>query len=368
MADTTGEGVRQLSRVEGFTYDALPGRVVFGSGSRKSLAAEAEALGAERILVIADRAEDALASEIGAVLGDLVVSRFDQVAQHVPVPLAEAAAAQARDVGADTVLTIGGGSATGFGKAVVLNVGIKQIAVPTTYAGSEMTPIWGMSDGDRKQVGVDARAKPALVVYDPELTLTLPPRIAGPSGMNALAHAVEALYGPGANPFISFMALEGIRVLHRGLPAVVADPDDLDARTDGLYGAYLGGVVLGTGGTALHHKTCHVLGGMFNLDHGGMNAAVLGHAVAYNAPAIEEIIQDMAAVIDVPARQVPAALFDLASAIGAPTSLEALGMPADGLDEAARRVVIEAAANVRPPMEDGIRQMLDDAFHGRRPA
>lgn len=355
-------------RVEGFTYDALPGRVVFGAGSRKSLAAEAATLGAKRILVVADRAEDALAAEIGAVLGDLVVGRFDDVAQHVPVPLAQAAAAQARDLGADAVLTIGGGSATGLGKAVVLDLGIKQIAVPTTYAGSEMTPIWGMSDGDRKQVGIDARVKPTLVVYDPELTLTLPPRIAGPSGMNALAHAVEALYGPGANPFISFMALESIRVMYRGLPAVVVDPDDLSARTDVLYGAYLGGVVLGTGGTALHHKTCHVLGGMFNLDHGGMNAAVLGHAVAYNAPAIDEIIDRIAAVIGVAAGDVPAAFFDLAGTIGAPTSLEALGMPADGLDEATRRVVIEAAANVRPPTEDGIQRMLDNAFHGRRPA
>jgi len=351
-----------------FAYDALPGRVVFGAGSRRSLASEAEALGAQRILIIADQATGALASEVIAILGGLVAGRFDEVVQHVPAHLARAAAAQAREVGADTVLTIGGGSATGFGKAVVLEAGIRQIAVPTTYAGSEMTAIWGLSDGDRKQVGVDAAAKPALVVYDPELTLTLPAGIAGPSGMNALAHAVEALYGPGANPFISFIALESIRVMYRGLPAVVAEPHDLAARTDVLYGAYLGGVVLGTGGTALHHKACHVLGGMFNLDHGGMNAAVLGHALAYNAPAIGEIINNIAAVIDVAAREVPAAFFDLAGAIGAPTSLEALGMPADGLDEAARRVVIEAAANVRPPTEDGIRQMLDDAFSGRRPA
>ncbi len=350
-----------------FTYDTLPGRVVFGAGARKSLAAEAEALGAERILIIADQATDAVASEISAILGDRVAGRFDEVAQHVPLQLARSAAATAREAGADTVLTIGGGSATGFGKAVVLEAGIRQIAVPTTYAGSEMTPIWGVSDGDRKQVGVDAAAKPALVVYDPELTLTLPAAIAGPSGMNALAHAVEALYGPGANPFISFMALESIRVMYRGLPAVAVEPGDLAARTDVLYGAYLGGVVLGTGGTALHHKTCHVLGGMFNLDHGGMNAAVLGHALAYNAPAIGGIIDDIAAVIDAPAGEVPAAFFDLAGAIGAPTSLEALGMPAGGLDEATRRVVIEAAANVRPPTEDGIRQMLDDAFHGRRP-
>ena len=250
---------------------------------------------------------------------------------------------------------------------MVLAVGIKQIAVPTTYAGSEMTPIWGISDGDRKQVGTDPRVKPALVVYDPELTLTLPPRVAGPSGMNALAHAVEGLYGPGANPFISFMALESIRVLYRGLPAVVAHPDDLGARTEVLYGAYLGGVVLATAGTALHHKTCHVLGGMFNLDHGGMNAVVLGHALAYNAPAISDIIDEISGVIDVTATEVPAAFFDLARAIDAPDSLKALGMPADGLDEAARRVVTEATANVRTPTEGGIRRMLDDAFHGRRP-
>lgn len=351
-----------------FTYDALAGRVVFGVGSRQRLASEAEAMGAERILVIAGRDEDALADEVGGILGGLVVGRFSDVVQHVPVHKAEAAAAQAREIGSDTVLTIGGGSATGFGKAVVLDAGVRQIAVPTTYAGSEMTSIWGMSDGDRKRVGVDARAKPALVVYDPELTLTLPPHIAGPSGMNALAHSVEGLYGPGANPFIAFMALESIRVLYRGLPTVVCSPQDIEARAEVLYGAYLGGVVLATGGTALHHKTCHVLGGMFNLDHGGMNAVVLGHALAYNAPALGEIIDRIAAVLEVHADDVASAFFDLAGAMGAPTSLEALGMPADGLDEATRRVVIEAAANVRPPEEDGIRRMLDDAFHGRRPA
>ena len=350
-----------------FTYDALAGRVVFGAGSRKTMAAEAGALGARRIVVIADRAEDVIASEISAVLGDLVVGRFDKVAQHVPAELAATAVAQVRELDADTVLTIGGGSATGLGKAVVRELDIEQIAVPTTYAGSEMTALWGISEGGHKRVGVEARVKPALVVYDPELTLTLPAHISGPSGMNAMAHAVEALYGPGANPFVTFMALEGIRVLYRGLPAVVADPGDLAARTDVLYGAYLGGVVLAGGGTALHHKTCHVLGGMFNLDHGGMNAAMLGHAVAYNAPAIGEITARIAEAIDTDPADVPAAFFDLAAAIGAPTSLEALGMPAEGIDEATPRVVTEAAGNVRPPTTDGIRQMLDDAFCGRRP-
>ena len=205
---------------------------------------------------------------------------------------------------------------------------MRQVALPTTYAGSEMTTIWGLTDGGHKRTGKDRRVKPEVVVYDPELTLTLPPAIAGPSGMNALAHCVEALYGPGANPVVSLMALEGIRALHSSLPAVCATPGDLAARTDALYGAYLAGVALASGGTALHHKACHVLGGMFGLDHGWMNAVVLGHTLAYNAPAIPEVMADIETTLGTD--DAPGALFDLAAAIGAPTSLAAIGMPADG--------------------------------------
>ena len=266
------------------------------------------------------------------------------------------------------MLTIGGGSATGFGKAVRLDLDVRFVAVPTTYAGSEMTSIWGRTDGDDKRTGIDVRVKPDTVVYDPELTLSLPPSIAGPSGMNALAHCVEALYAPGADPVVSLHALAGVRALAAGLPRVCGADDGLDARSDVLYGAYLAGVSLGAAGTALHHKACHVLGGMFGLGHGDMNAVVLGHAVAYNAPAIPDVMDDLGTALAVAADEVPAALFDLSAAIGSPTSLEEIGMPADGIDEAARRIVDAAAANVRPPVEPEIRQMLDDAFHGRRPS
>ena len=186
--------------------------------------------------------------------------------------------------------------------------------------------------------------------------------------MNAVAHCVEALYGPGANPVISLHALEGIRALAAGLPVVCGPDDGIPARTDVLYGAYLAGVALASGGTALHHKTCHVLGGMFDLNHGDMNAVVLGHALAYNAPAIPELMGPIGSALGVDGGEAPEAIFELARSIGAPTSLEAIGMPADGIDAAARRVVEEAAANVRPPDEASIRQMLDDAYHGRRPA
>ncbi len=348
-----------------FAYDAVPGRVVFGAGSRRSLPAEVDTLGAHRVLVIAGPDEDRLADEVAGLLGGRVAGRFRDVVQHVPVAQADQARRMARDLDADAVLTIGGGSATGFGKAVALEVDVRQVAVPTTYAGSEMTTIWGLTEGTHKRTGTDPHVKPELVVYDPELTLTLPPRIAGPSGMNALAHCVEALYGPGANPVVSLMALEGIRALHSSLPRVCAEPGDVDARSDALYGAYLAGVALASGGTALHHKTCHVLGGMFGLDHGGMNAVVLGHALAYNAPALPDVVGDIAAALG--SDDAPGALYDLAAALGAPTSLAAIGMPADGLDAAAEQVVTAAAGNVRPPERDAIRRMLDDAFHGRRP-
>ena len=355
-----------------FTYDAIGGRVVFGAGTRRTLADEVAALGGERVVLIASELEEAIAAELAGLLGDRVVGRFADVAQHVPADQADALVAVLDELHADTVVTIGGGSATGFGKAARLGFAERGarlgfVAVPTTYAGSEMTTIWGRTDGAHKATGKHPGVKPDTVIYDPELTLTLPARIAGPSGMNALAHCVEALYGPGANPVVGLHALEGIRALRVGLPVVCGPDDSLAARTDVLFGAYLAGIALASGGTALHHKTCHVLGGMFDLNHGDMNAVVLGHAVAYNAPAMPAVIERLAAALGVAPAGVPGAFYDLAVAIGAPTSLASIGMPADGIAPAAERIVAEAAANVRAPDADSIERFLSDAFEGRRP-
>jgi maleylacetate reductase len=352
--------------VEPFEYDAIPGRVVFGSGRRRTLPDEVDAFGSRRIMMVASRRDAELVGELSDGLGGRVVGHFDDVAQHVPAAKAATAAAMVQELGADTVVTVGGGSAIGFGKAIALETEVRQVAIPTTYAGSEMTTIWGRTEDGHKRTGKDPRVKPAVVIYDPELTLTLPPAVAGPSGMNALAHCVEALYGPGANPVISAIALEGMRSLHDALPRVCHRPDDLDARTDALYGAYLAGVALATGGTALHHKTCHVLGGMFDLNHGDMNAVVLGHTVAYNAPAIPDQLARMADALGT--RDVPGELHDLADRIGAPTSLAQIGMPEAGIGVAAPRVVEEASANIRPPEIDGISAMLGAAFAGVRPS
>ena len=348
-----------------FTYESLPGRVVFGPGRVSEVAAEVEALGGERVFLVVDAQAKALGDAVADQLGPRLADRWGEVAQHVPVELAERARASATDAEADLIVCMGGGSSTGLAKALALSHRLPIIAVPTTYAGSEMTPIYGLTGGRHKQTGKDLAVLPKVVIYDPELTLGLPTGVTGPSACNALAHCVEALYGPGANPVVSLMALEGVRALHRSLPVVCAAPADLEARTGALYGAYLAATALASAGTGLHHKTCHVLGGMFGLDHGGMNAVVLGHALAYNAPAIPDVLTDLEAALGTD--DAPGALHDLAADVGAPTSLSALGMPEDGLDEAARRVVAESAASVRPPELEGIRRMLDDAHHGRRP-
>jgi maleylacetate reductase len=348
--------------MRGFTYDALPGRVVFGAGALRALPDELDALGADRVLLVGGGRAGAVRDLVGA----RVVGQFRDVAQHVPVERAADARTLADELKVDAVLAVGGGSAIGFGKAIALDRDVRTVAVPTTYAGSEMTSIWGLTEGDHKRTGSDPRVKPGVVVYDPELTLSLPPRVAGPSGMNALAHCVEALYGPRANPVAWLMALEGIRSLHHALPAVCAAPDDIGARTEALYGAYLGGAALAAAGTALHHRTCHVLGGMFGLDHADTHAVVLGHALAYNAPAVPDALQAIEGALGT--ADAAGELHDLTAAIGAPTSLAALGMPAEGLDEATARVVAEAAGNVRPPEAEGIRRMLDDAYAGRRPS
>ena len=354
-----------------FTYDALPGRVVFGVGAVDRVEGEVTRLGLRRVMVITDAQAKAIAERIGDQLGPRLASVFSGVRQHVPEELAAAARPAAVDVGADGIVTVGGGSATGLGKAVAISAdaGLPLLAVPTTYAGSEMTPIYGIT-GEHKQTGRDLRALPRAVVYDPALTVGLPPEVTGPSGLNAVAHCVEALYGPGANPITGLMAEEGIRVLGRSLPEAVRRPDDLDARSDALYGAYLAGAALAVAGTALHHKLCHVLGGTYGLVHGDVNAVILPHAVAFNAAAAPDAIARVGAALG-GAHDVGRAaglLYDLAIAVGAPTSLAAIGMPAAGLDEAAARAAAEiGAGNPRPVDAASIRALLDDAYAGRRP-
>ena len=343
-------------------YDALPGRVLFGAGAVDRLADEVDRLGAGRVLLVAGRSRAAHAAER---LGDRVAATWTGIVQHVPVATAEQARALAREAGADAVVCVGGGSAIGLAKAVALELGIPVVAVPTTYSGSELSTIYGLTEDGRKRTGRDARVLPAVVVYDPALTVSLPPEVTGPSGMNALAHCVEALYGRNANPVASAMAEAGIRALAAGLPVAVERPDDLDGRTESLRGAWLAGAALGSAGTGFHHQICHVLGGAFGLDHGGMNAVVLPHAVRYVTPAVPELMRLVAAGLG--ADDAATGCWELARRVRAPASLAELGMAEADLDRAAELCANHVSQTPRPSGAAELRALLGAAHAGVPP-
>ncbi|HWQ13441.1 MAG TPA: maleylacetate reductase, partial [Roseiflexaceae bacterium] len=306
------------------------------------------------------------AEALAALLGPRSAGIYAGAAPHVPLEVAEAARAEARRLEADCCVAVGGGSTIGLAKAIALTEGLPILALPTTYAGSEMTPIWGITAGGLKQTGRDARVLPRAVIYDPELTLGLSPRIAGPSGLNAIAHCVEALYAPDTNPIVQLMAEEGIRALAAALPAIQANPASLEARAGALYGAWLAGAALGATSMGLHHKLCHTLGGSFGLPHAETHAAVLPHAAAYNRVAAPEAMHRVARALGV--ADAPAGLFDLAAALGAPAALRDIGMRAEDLDRAAELATQAPYANPAPVTREEVRRLLRNAFEGRRPA
>jgi alcohol dehydrogenase class IV len=344
------------------SYEGLTGRVVFGAGALDRLGDELDRLGARRVLLVASKR---VADELTERLGDRHAATFSEIVQHVPVEVAERARQLARQVEADSLVAVGGGSAVGVAKAVALDLELPIVAVPTTYAGSELTMIYGLSQDGRKQTGRDPRVLPRVVLYDPALTVPLPPQVTGPSGMNALAHGVEAFYGPGANPVSTALAVEGIRALAAGLPAAVERPGDLEGRTTALRGAWLAGAALAVAGTGIHHQICHVLGGAFGLDHGGMNAVLLPHTVRFVTPAVPAAMAEVAAALG--AADAATGCFDLARRIGAPTSLAALGLAGADLDRAAELCAGHITGRPRPARVEELRALLGAAHAGLPP-
>lgn len=348
-----------------FIYEALPSRVIFGTGALDQLAAEIERLRLARVMVLSTPHHRKVSEEVAAALGERSAGIYDQVVMHVPLEAAQAARDEARRRGAEGCVALGGGSTVGLGKAIALAYDLPIIAVPTTYAGSEMTPIWGITENGVKKTGRDAKVLPRTVIYDPRLTVSLPVGLSVTSGMNAIAHAVEGLYARDANPIVSLMAEEGIRALASALPLIHSDPQDLAARADALYGAWLCGATLGAVGMALHHKICHALGGAFNLPHAEMHTVVLPHAAAYNraaaAPAMAKIARALGA------SDAPAALYDLARRLDAPLALKDLGLRRDDLDRAADLVVERPYWNPAPVERARIRDFLERAWLGLPP-
>jgi len=349
-----------------FVSDQPASRVVFGQGSLDRVAEEVKRLGATRAIVLSTPEQRADAEDVARRLGDLSAGVYDQAVMHVPIETARAAREEARRLNADCCVAIGGGSTIGLGKAIALESSLPILAIPTTYAGSEMTPIYGLTEAGIKKTGRDRRVLPKTVIYDPILTLTLPAKISGPSAMNAIAHCVEALYAHDGNPIISLMAAEGIRALSRSIPSVVKDPGDLHSRTQALYGAWLAGTALGATSMGIHHKLCHTLGGTFNLPHAEVHTVILPHATAYNRDAAQGAMRTIANALGV--SDAAEGLYDLALRIQAPVSLRELGMPADGIERAAKLATASPYPNPRNLEYDGVFALIENAWHGRRPS
>lgn len=360
-----GGGERDVRpMIKPFTHIGLPSRVIFAEGALTQAGDEARALGT-RALVLTTPQQTAEGEALVAQLGDLAVGHFAGAAMHTPVEVTERAMKVVAETRADVLVAYGGGSTTGLGKAIALRTDLPQLVIATTYAGSEMTPIIGQSEGGVKTTQRTLKVLPETVIYDPALTHTLPPAASGASGLNAVAHAVEALYSKDGDPIVSLMAEEGTRALGSALPRIVTNPSDADARTDALYGAWLCANCLALAGMALHHKLCHTLGGSFDLPHAETHAIVLPHALAYNAPAAPEAMAALKRALgaDKPARR----LHEIAIEVGVPQGLKALGMPHDGIARAIDLALENPYWNPRPLERQPIATLIEDAWAGTAP-
>lgn len=351
--------------MEPFVWEQPPARVVFRAGSSDRVPHEAERLGARRVFVVATRSAVETARAVAAALGSRHAGTLEGVGAHVPEQDVEALLATVDDTKADLLVAIGGGSAIGLAKAVAARRDVTIVAVPTTYSGSEMTRLYGITSEGRKRVHSDGRVLPAVVLYDPPLTHGLPPRVTAGSGMNALAHAIEALWAPNSNPITSGWAAAALSALARGLGAVARGSESAAGRSDALYGAFLAGLALAGTTMGLHHRTCHVLGGSFGIPHGDANAALLPHVVAFNAAAAPDAVAVVGTALstDDPA----GGLFDLAARLGAPHGLEEVGLKRSVLPTAAAMVVESAAPNPRTFSAADIVALLRRALTGERP-
>jgi alcohol dehydrogenase class IV len=353
-----------------FVHDTLPQRVAFGSGqAAANLSNEIGNLGATRVMLIAAKAETHLADTVAKDVP--VALRYDDVVMHVPVEVAGRGREAAVGHNVDALVSVGGGSTTGLAKAVAMTTGLPIIAVPTTYAGSEATPVWGLTEGARKTTGIDQKVLPKVIIYDAALTMSLPVEMSVASGLNALAHCVDSLWAPNADPINAAFAAEGIRSLRAGLPRVVADPMDLDGREHALYAAYLSAVAFASAGSGLHHKICHVLGGKYNLPHAQTHATVLPYVLAFNGPAAQDAERRIAAALNGTGFGTDSALDGLVALkreLGAPHALADYGFTEDSIAEAAEAILPSVPpSNPRPVTAQDLRALLHAAWSGSDP-
>jgi alcohol dehydrogenase class IV len=353
-------------RVLDFEYTANPARIIFAAGAVNRVADEVARLGRNRVLVLASPDLAAEADRVETALGGMLVGRYDGVTMHTPVEVTEDAMKVFGSVLPDCVVAVGGGSATGLAKALAARTGVDQIIIPTTYAGSEVTPVLGETERGKKTTRSSPAVLPETVIYDVELTRRLPVSVTVTSAFNAMAHAVEAMYAPQANPAIDSWALQAITLLARGLRKVADNPTDLDIRTDLQVGAWLAAACLGSVGMGLHHKLCHTLGGSFGMPHAATHTVVLPHAMAYNRPAATGAMHRIAGVLQV--GDAPTGVYDLIAAAGGPLALHDLGLAREDIPHAAALATSATYPNPRIATRDGIAELLEAAWAGRRPS
>jgi len=348
-----------------FAHETLAQRVAFAAGSGwASVAEEVGLLGGERVMLIASPREAAIAAPYPEALR--VALHHDEVVMHVPVDVAERARAAATAAKVDVLVSVGGGSTTGLAKAVAMTTRLPIVAVPTTYAGSEATNVWGLTEGGIKTTGVDNAVLPRSIVYDATLLTTLPSDLTVASGLNALAHCIDAMWGPRVDPINQALAGEGIRGLAAGLPQVAADGSSIEGIERTLYGAYLAAVSFASAGSGMHHKICHLLGGMFNLPHAQTHAVVLPHVLAFNAPNAPEAERRIAAGFG--SATASQGLAALRKAVDAPVALKDYGMPEDGIATAVAPILAAVPANNPTPVNEGnLTGLLRAAWEGALP-
>ncbi len=350
--------------MEAFVHEQPPGHIVFGRGSSATVGEQMKAHGLSRALVLSTPEQSQDADALAQRLDGKCVGVHARAAVHTPVEVTAVACDAYASSGADCVVSLGGGSTTGLGKAIAARTGAPQIVVPTTYAGSEVTPILGETENGVKTTRRGAEILPEIVIYDPDLTDSLPMGMSVTSGLNAMAHAAEGVYARDASPIYRLMALEGLRTLRDALPAIVADPNSIEGRDGALYGAWLCGTVLGGVGMSIHHKLCHTLGGSLNLPHADTHAILLPHTIAFVEAAVPDALTGVANLFN---GEAGGGLYDFAVSLNAPLALRDLGVAEGDLDRMAAQAMASPYWCPRPLEEAALRQLLQRAWSGERP-
>ena len=355
--------------MQDFHYKGLSLDVHFGIGKSNQAKEILTEHGYHKVLVLTTPEQEEAGQELSEKLGDISVGIYPYAVMHVPVEVANKAVEFAKDNHIDCCLALGGGSTIGLAKIIALKTYLPIVAIPTTYAGSEMTTVYGMTENNLKTTGKDIHVLPKVVIYDPELNLTLPAQISACSGMNAMAHAVESLYAEDKNPIVSLMAIESIKSLTAALPIIVKDRTNIEARQKASYGAWLAGICLGSVGMAIHHKICHTLGGTFDLPHAQAHAIILAYSVHYNRNADVEAMDRLAEALEVDSREeLGLAIYRLNESLGIEMALKDIGLPEEGLAEVAKIVCDSPYYNPREYVYKELKALLDKAYEGLPPA